>query len=149
MANHKSLIPIFLAKMPIKLVLNLVQKPTIGLIHPPFGGQNNKDNPTQKEIQFLEKLLDNCRRYVIIIAPLSTYFRNDVIRTRILTRHRLKYVINMPNGIFQPNAAVHTAIAVFETNIPYTREDKVVFYSLKDDGFRLSKNKGPRPPPIQ
>lgn len=49
----------------------------------------------------------------------------------------------MPNDIFQPNAAAQTAIAVFAREAsPHTQEDKVVFYSLKDDGFKLSKNKG-------
>lgn len=121
---------------------NLNRKPTIGFINPPFGGTDNKQNPTKKEIQFLEKLLDNCSRYVIIIAPLSTFFKDDHIRTRIFTKHRLKYVINMPSEIFHPNASAYTAIAVFETNIPQTQKDKVVFYSLTDDGFKLSKNKG-------
>ena len=57
-------------------------------------------------------------------------------------KHRLKYVINMPKELFQPNATAHTAIAVFETNMPHQPEDKVVLYSLQNDGFRLSKNKG-------
>ncbi|MGU9977363.1 MAG: HsdM family class I SAM-dependent methyltransferase [Candidatus Oxydemutatoraceae bacterium WSBS_2016_MAG_OTU14] len=117
-------------------------KPTIGFVNPPFGGKNNKKSPTPKEIQFLEKLLDSCSRYVVIIAPLSTYFKDDVIRTRILTKHSLKYVINMPTELFQPNAMTHTAIAVFETNSPHTQNHKVVFYDLKKDGFVLSKNKG-------
>ena len=117
-------------------------KPTIGFINPPFGGNDNKVNPTKKEIQFLEKLLDTCSRYVVIIAPLSTYFKDDVIRTRILTKHKLKYVINMPSELFQPNAMTHTAIAVFETNIPHSKNDKVIFYDLKDDGLVLSKHKG-------
>ena len=117
-------------------------KPTIGFVNPPFGGKNNKKSPTPKEIQFLEKLLDSCSRYVVIIAPLSTYFKDDVIRTRILTKHNLKYVINMPTELFQPNAMTHTAIAVFETNSPHTQNHKVVFYDLKKDGFVLSKNKG-------
>lgn len=121
---------------------NLENKPTIGLINPPFGGKDNKKNPTKKEIQFLEKLLDTCSRYVIIIAPLSAYFTDDVIRNRILKKHKLKYVINMPNELFQPNASSHTAISVFETNISHTESDKVIFYYLKDDGFVLSKNKG-------
>ncbi len=117
--------------------------PTIGFVNPPFAGKDNKgNNPTKKEIQFLEKLLDICSRYVVIIAPLSAYFKDDVIRTRILTKHKLKYVINMSNELFQPNAMTHTAIAVFETNAPHTQNDKVVFYDLKDDGFMLSKNKG-------
>lgn len=125
-----------------KILDDLKNKPTIGFVNPPFGGKDNSSNPTPKEIQFLEKLLDTCSRFVVIIAPLSTYFKDDDIRTRILTKHRLKSVVNMPSDLFQPNAMTHTAIAVFETNIPHTENDKVVFYDLKDDGLVLSKNKG-------
>ena len=116
-------------------------KPTIGFINPPYGGKDNKLNPTKKEIQFLEKMLDNSSRYGVIIAPLSAYFKDDVDRNRILAKHSLKYVINMPSELFQPNASTHTAIAVFKTNKPHSNS-KVVFYDLKDDGFVLSKNKG-------
>ena len=123
-------------------ILNkLPNKPTIGFVNPPYGGKDNKTNPTKKEIQFLEKMLDNSGRYGVIIAPLSTYFKDDVDRNRILSKHTLKYVINMPSELFQPNASTHTAIAVFETNKPHNNS-KVVFYDLKDDGFVLSKNKG-------
>jgi len=115
--------------------------PTIGFINPPYGGRDNKANPTKKEIQFLEKMLDNVSRYGVIISPLSTYFKDEVIRDRILSKHTLKYVINMPNELFAPNASTHTAIAVFETNLPHNNK-KVIFYDLKDDGFVLSKNKG-------
>ena len=119
----------------------LQNKPTIGFVNPPYGGKDNETNPTKKEIQFLEKMLDSCSRYGIIIAPLSTYFKDDVDRNRILAKHTLKYVINMQSDLFQPNASTHTAIAVFETNKPHNKS-KVVFYDLKDDGFVLSKNKG-------
>ena len=115
--------------------------PSIGFINPPFGGRDNKANPTKKEIQFLEYLLDNVSRYGVIIAPLSTYFKDEKNRNRILTKHKLKYVINMPSELFQPNASTHTAIAVFETNIPHDNSD-VIFYNLNNDGFILSKNKG-------
>jgi hypothetical protein len=120
---------------------NLPNKPTIGFINPPYGGKDNQSNPTKKEIQFLEKMLDNCSRYGVIIAPLSTYFKDDVDRLRILSKHTLKYVINTPSELFQPNASTHTAIAVFETNKPHNNSE-VVFYDLKKDGFVLSKNKG-------
>lgn len=126
-------------------ILELLKKegisPSIGFINPPYGGKDNPKNPTKKEIQFLEKLLDNVSRYGIIIAPLSAYFKDEIIRNRILSKHTLKYVINMPGELFQPNAATHTAIAVFETNIPHNNK-KVVFYDLDDDGFVLSKNRG-------
>jgi len=115
--------------------------PTIGFINPPYGGRDNKANPTKKEIQFLEKMLDNVSRYGVIISPLSTYFKDEVVRNRILSKHTLKYVINMPNELFAPNASTHTAIAVFETNLPHDNK-KVIFYDLNDDGFVLSKNKG-------
>jgi predicted RNA methylase len=115
--------------------------PTIGFINPPYGGRNNKTNPTKKEIQFLEKILDNVSRYGVIIAPLSTYFKDEIVRNRILSKHTLKAVINMPNELFAPNASTHTAIAVFETNLPHNNKE-VILYNLKDDGFVLSKNKG-------
>jgi len=118
-----------------------VMHPTIGFINPPYGGKDNKTNPTKTEIQFLEKMLDCVSRYGIIIAPLSTYFKDEIIRNRILSKHTLKYVINMPNELFAPNASTHTAIAVFETNLPHGNKE-VTFYDLKDDGFVLSKNKG-------
>ncbi len=116
-------------------------KPTIGFINPPYGGQDNTKNPTKKEIQFLQKLLDSCSRYGIIIAPLSTYFKEDVQRNKILEKHTLKYVINMPSEIFQPNASTHTAIAVFETHLPHNNKE-VLLYDLKEDGYVLSKQKG-------
>ena len=115
--------------------------PTIGFVNPPYGGKDNKDNPTKKEIQFLTRMLDNVSRYGIIIAPLSTYFKDEAVRNAILTKHTLKYVINMPKDLFMPNAATNTAIAVFETNKPHA-DQEVVFYDLKDDGFVLSKSKG-------
>ncbi|MBR9701832.1 N-6 DNA methylase [Candidatus Pacearchaeota archaeon] len=124
-----------------KILKDLSTRPTIGFINPPYGGQDNKKNPTKKEIQFLEKMLDNVSRFGIMIAPLSAYFKDEIIRNRILSKHTLKYVINMPKELFQPNAATHTAIAVFETNIPHEGK-KVTFYNLEDDGFILSKNKG-------
>lgn len=116
-------------------------KPTIGFINPPYGGKDNDSNPTKKEIQFLEKMLDTVSRYGVIIAPLSSFFKDDDVRNRILSKHTLKYVINMPNELFQPNAYTHTAIAVFETNLPHNRKE-VILYNLENDGFVLSKNRG-------
>ncbi len=123
---------------------DLAQKgiyPSVGFINPPYGGKDNQTNPTKKEIQFLESILDSVSRFVIIIAPLSTFFKDSPIRKRILSKHTLKYVINMPSELFQPNASTHTAIAVFETHSPHGKKE-VVFYDLKDDGFILSKNRG-------
>ena len=118
-------------------------KATIGFINPPYSGKENKDDPTPKEITFLVKLLDNCSRYGVIIAPLSTYFKEDNIREAILKKHTLKYVINMPGDLFQPNASTHTAIAVFETNRSFDyQNDEVTFFDLRDDGFVLAKNQG-------
>jgi len=116
---------------------------TIGFINPPYSGKENESDPTPKEISFLIKLLDNCSRYGVIIAPLSTYFKDVAIRDNILKKHTLKYVINMPKDLFQPNAMTNTAIAVFETNRAFDyNKDEVIFYDLRDDGFVLSKSKG-------
>lgn len=116
-------------------------KPTIGFMNPPYGGEDNKTNPTKKEIQFIEKLLDTVSRYAVVIAPLSTFFDDDDIRNRIISKHTLRYVINMPKELFMPNAATNTAIAVFETNIPQGNKE-VLLCELKDDGLVMEKNKG-------
>lgn len=137
-------------------------KPTIGFINPPYSGgyddyeklqldiskaasgaknQGGKKKPWMKEISFLERLLSQCSKYCIMIAPLSAYYKDQKIRNRILAKHTLKYVISMPNDLFQPNASTHTAIAVFECNKPQ-KETETVFYDLRDDGFELHKTHG-------
>lgn len=117
-------------------------KPTIGFINPPYSGKESQEDPTPKEITFLKKLLDVCSRYVVIIAPLSMYFKDAEIRKKILDKHTLKYVLNMPKDLFQPNASTSTAIAVFETHKCHDFSKNVILYDLQDDGFILSKNKG-------
>lgn len=118
-------------------------KPTIGFMNPPYSGKENNVDPTPKEITFIKKMLRSVSRYGVVIAPISTYFKDTVIRSEILQDNTLKYVINMPKDLFAPNAASQTAIAVFETHSPHDYEnDEVVFYDLKDDGFALTKNKG-------
>lgn len=117
------------------------EKPTIGFINPPYGGLDNGKNPTKKEIQFLEHMLDHVSRYGVVIAPQSTFFKDNLVRNRILVKHTLESVINMPRELFQPNASTHVAIAVFKTHSPHNAA-KTVFYDLKEDGFVLSKNKG-------
>ncbi|MCL1808446.1 MAG: SAM-dependent methyltransferase [Clostridiales bacterium] len=115
--------------------------PTIGFVNPPYGGKDRHDNPTKKEIQFLAYMLDRVSRYGLIIAPLSTFFKEEGTRNAILSKHTLKCVVNMPKDLFMPNAATNTAIAVFETHRPHGGQS-VVFYDLQDDGLVLSKAKG-------
>lgn len=118
-------------------------KPTIGFINPPYSGKENDSDPTPKEITFLKKMLNNISRYGVIIAPISTFFKERETRQEILSLHTLKYIINMPKDLFSPNASTYTSIAVFETNRPHSYDnDEVAFYDLKDDGFVLIKNKG-------
>lgn len=134
----------FFSKEAEKILAELKGKgitPSIGFINPPYGGKDNKDNPTKKEIQFIERMLDSVSRYLVVIAPLSTFFNDEITRNRILTKHTLKYVINMPKELFMPNAATNTAIAVFETNTPQL-DNAVLMCELADDGFVLSKNRG-------
>ena len=123
-------------------LVKLKMKPTIGFINPPYSCKENKTNSTPKEITFLEKMLDNCSRYGVIIAPFSTYFSDEERRENILKKHTLKYVINMSKDLFQPNAGTYTAIAVFKTNQPYNYAKDIAFYDLRDYGLVLTKNKG-------
>lgn len=50
MENLNSALLSFCSTEADEILNNLVRKPTIGFINPPFGGKNNKNNPTEKEI---------------------------------------------------------------------------------------------------
>lgn len=116
-------------------------KPNIGFVNPPYGGKETTSDPTPKEISFLKLLLNNVSDYVVMIAPLSTYFKDESTRNAILSQHTLKYVINMPPDLFQPNAATITAISVFRVGEPQG-DNETIMVDLSEDGFVLSKNKG-------
>lgn len=116
-------------------------QPTVGFINPPYGGKDNANNPTKKEIQFIVRMLDSVSRFGVVIAPLSTFLKDGEIRDELLRRHTLRCVINMPKDLFMPNAAVETAIAVFETNRPQG-DQPVTFAAVDDDGFVLDKGRG-------
>lgn len=114
-------------------------QPTIGFVNPPYGGRDTLKYPTKKEVQFLERMLDHCSRYGVIIAPWSTFIGDEQIRNRILRKHNLIYSINMPVNLFQPNASACTTICVFRTHVAHQSGQETVLLDLADDGFVLTK----------
>lgn len=106
--------------------------PTIGIINPPYGGKDNKQNNTKKEIQFLQRALAICKKYVIMIAPLSVLSKDKEIREAILTRNKLKYVIQVGEAAFQPQATIKTAILVFECGVAHN-DSEVLFTTLNEN----------------
>ncbi|MGI8385718.1 HsdM family class I SAM-dependent methyltransferase [Robertmurraya sp. P23] len=129
------------AKQTLRRLAQEGIKPNIGFVNPPYGGKETASDPTPKEISFLKLLLESVSDYVVMIAPLSTYFKDETIRNGILSQHTLKYVINMPADLFQPNAATITAISVFRVGEPQGNKETIMV-DLAEDGFVLSKNKG-------
>lgn len=124
-----------------------MEKPTIGLMNPPYSQSNKKDSANNKsEMEFIEKLINSVQKngYVAVISSKSTFFKSHekyrISKENIYKNNTLKCVINMPKDLFSPVASTITSIAFFQVGRPHQLEDEVYFYNMETDGFTLLKN---------
>ena len=98
------------------------------------------------QLEFIEHALNILDRKgaVIAIVQMSCGIKSEkelfAIKSRLISNHRLKAVISMPNDLFYPVGVV-TCIMVWEANIP-NQNLETWFGYLKDDGFEKRKHKG-------
>jgi len=122
-----------------KTLLNYIkqQKPTKCIINPPYEN-NNSILFTIQAIDFLEK-----NGKLIIIMPTPTLLKNkDILTKELLKKAKLDFVIKMPFNLFsEQQRSVNTSIFGFTKN-PHQADDLVLFFNLKDDGFRSVQHKG-------
>ncbi len=122
-----------------KLVFEEIKKmkPTKAIINPPY----EKGNPIKFTKQALDFLEPNGT--LIAIMPNPTLSSNvGKLTDEILEIARLDFVIKMPVAIFKEQGrTVYTSIFGF-TKTPHRKEDEVVFYELKEDGFVSVQHKG-------
>ena len=115
-------------------------KPTIAFLNPPY------DVKPVGQMEFIEHALDVVspqNGMVVAIVQMSCAIKNQkeliAIKERILSKHKLKAVLSMPDDLFYPIGVV-TCIMVFEAN--KKNEGKTWFGYFKDDGFEKRKYKG-------
>jgi hypothetical protein len=115
----------------------------VSLLNPPFP-HSKEDRPAT---DFIDRAQISVRHrgYVASVVPYSLLVKTGEWHRNLLKNNRLAFVATMPADLFQPYAAMNTAVLVFEKGVPH--EDGNVFFArLWNDGYKLKKNvRGPVP----
>ena len=117
-----------------------VEEATIAVMNPPFPHKNT-DTPVEKFIErSLEGLRQNGKLAVIVPSSLLAKSSKGAWRERILTKHTLMAICQLPDELFQPFASVTTSIVFVTKGRPHPAKRRTVFVRLHHDGLVLRKN---------
>ncbi len=122
------------------------------LANPPFSGRVDKDRivdevkvgtTTSTELLFLKYMMDSLRpggRCGVII-PEGVLFgstgAHKELRRQLIENCRVKAVLSLPGGVFQPYSGVKTSVLFFQKG---GSTDKVLFLHADNDGYKLDAN---------
>lgn len=122
------------------------------LANPPFSGRVDKDRivddvkvgtTTATELLFLKYMLDSLRPggRCGVIVPEGVLFGSSgahkELRRQLIEHCRVKAVLSLPGGVFQPYSGVKTSVLLFEKG---GATDKVFFLHVDNDGYKLDAN---------
>jgi type I restriction enzyme M protein len=116
------------------------QRPTIGLINPPFAQQGEGLH----ELNFVANLLDILRPggRAVVVLPMSCAIEPHSVRREILKNHTLVASISLPNDLFHPIGVITCAL-VFEAHQPHSESPSPTWFGAwKNDGFVKQKKRG-------
>jgi type I restriction enzyme M protein len=116
----------------------LRRKPTVGMINPPYSQKGSG----LSELHFIDYMLDclEPNGIGIAIVPMSCAIdTRNPLREKMLEKHTLDAVINMPPKLFEPGVSTHTCIMIFKAKVPHNKYYESWFASWEDDGFELTK----------
>lgn len=123
-----------------------VQKPTVGLLNPPYKSDKKKDTD---ELEFIlnnmECLVDGgtCVAIVPMQSALAQKGKVFELKKQILQKHTLEAVLSMPDELFfNSNVGVVSCIMIFTANKPHPKNKETYFGYYKNDGFVKRKIKG-------
>ncbi|MEW5967925.1 MAG: N-6 DNA methylase [Pseudomonadota bacterium] len=136
------------------------------LANPPFSGRVDKDRivddvkvgtTTATELLFLKYMLDSLKSpsplrgegreeggsggRCGVIVPEGVLFgstgAHKELRRQLIENNRVKAVLSLPGGVFQPYSGVKTSVLLFEKG---GGTDKVLFLHADNDGYKLDAN---------
>ena len=136
------------------------------LANPPFSGRVDKDRivddvkvgtTTATELLFLKYMLDSLKSpsplrgegrgeggsggRCGVIVPEGVLFgstgAHKELRRQLIENNRVKAVLSLPGGVFQPYSGVKTSVLFFEKG---GTTDKVLFLHADNDGYKLDAN---------
>lgn len=116
------------------------QRPSIGLINPPFAQQGEGLH----ELNFIANLLDILHPggRAVAVVPMSCAIEPHRIRKEILDRHTLLASVSLPNELFSPIGVI-TCGLVFEAHQPHMDSPSATWFGAwKNDGFVKQKKRG-------
>ncbi len=116
------------------------QRPTIGLINPPF----SQKGEGLYELNFVANLLDILAPggRAVVVVPMSCAIETHPIREELLKRHTLVAAVTLPTALFHPIGVV-TCGLVFEAHHPHADSPSPTWFgSWKNDGFVKQKHRG-------
>jgi type I restriction enzyme M protein len=116
------------------------QRPSIGLINPPFAQQGEGLH----ELNFVENLLDLLRPggRAVVVVPMSCAIEPHPVRHSLLNKHTLLASVSLPNDLFHPIGVITCAL-VFEAHQPHEDSPSPTWFGAwKDDGFVKQKKRG-------
>ena len=122
------------------------------LANPPFSGRVDKDrivdevkvgSSTATELLFLKYMMDSLRPggRCGVIVPEGVLFGSTTahkeLRRQLLEHCRVKAVLSLPGGVFQPYSGVKTSVLFFEKG---GSTHHVLFLHADNDGYKLDAN---------
>lgn len=116
------------------------QRPSIGLINPPF----SQKGQGLHELDFVANLLDILRPggRAVVVLPTSCAIEPHPQRKAILDKHTLVASISLPNDIFHPIGVIACGL-VFEAHQPHADSPSPTWFGAwKNDGFVKKKKMG-------
>ena len=110
--------------------------PNAVILNPPYTRQN-------KGMEFGEFALNQAEYGIgILLVPQNVCNGGTKdINKRILEKHTLSMVIDMPSDLFMPHAAVKTCILIFNIGFPHDIGMLVKFIDFSNDGYKRTKRK--------
>ncbi len=122
------------------------------LANPPFSGRVDKDRivdevkvgtSTSTELLFLKYMMDSLRPggRCGVIVPEGVLFgstgAHKELRRQLIENCRVKAVLSLPGGVFQPYSGVKTSVLFFQKG---GSTDNVLFLHADNDGYKLDAN---------
>lgn len=112
---------------------------SVVLMNPPYPHKKT-DRPTEDFVERgLVGLSQGSRLAAIIPQSLLVKSSKRGWRSKLLAKHTLEAVIQMPDYLFQPYASATTAVIYIRKGIPHAKGKRVFFARVENDGFRLKK----------
>jgi SAM-dependent methyltransferase len=116
------------------------QRPSIGLINPPFSQQGEGLH----ELNFVANLLDILAPggRAVVVVPMRCAIEPHAIRESLLEKHTLLASVTLPVDLFHPIGVV-TCGLMFEAHQPHADSPSPTWFgSWKNDGFIKQKHRG-------